>query len=1328
MNKRITKFLLAVLLLSIGSSTIGYAETIPSLETTTIESVVSSTSKEAESETSSKTKETTSSSGEKEKTKESSKESEEQSSESEEEETEDETTESSFLQPSLDSGSLKRSMPVLESSLLPPTPPLLSAVKFVDSVTIYTAGAALDNHGAVWTWGYNAYGQQGVGLPTSYTRYQGGMKRIPYFIDNNIKITKIWGGYHTLYALADSGKLYAWGRGYEGQMGIGTSYGTGETNSLPVEVDFPSNEEIVELYPGTEAAHCIYAKTKSGNVYAWGYRDGGRIPFISTGPYVTRPTKIQQLTDLQNNETITSMSMGNDHGIIATAEGKVYTFGGNGYGQRGIGSIGGSQQLAETMFFTTQNLKAVEVSADLNNSFVLTDEGEIYQFGRLYHERTTGNDYMTPIKVEFDASSSAYTPFFVSVTAGKYATHALDQYGRVWVWGNNRYYQFGTDGPLYGTTPTTTAYDYKDPFKGKLDTYLKLATQLPQTLGDGDTEFYAYTNSRALKAPVFHNIPTTQIDRLTATLTNYQDTGMWSNVADGDGKHPTIYDKKYYKTVGQKGTVNIAAPSRAAQRNAHNKVYMIDEKGRRLVYVVRKDGTNTISGDFYVVKDEYDGSWFVNNRTTTDLPPNVTEETSVPEVKEDEKNWIELATGGEPNDFTGTQNAEIAAVGSISSYQSALQLIDVSGNLYKTGLDGSGAVAWGWDYDPVYDWWADVHNYGSGTVARHSVDGLFDYYCYEIMFMRGAPRMIPGNIAIEAPREKHYKTQEAKEKVKIEIGLGSAYHSAQLNLTVEPELQEAKYLILPYDEDDSNMDVSSPSEEEFNAAYSQADALGYTAFDLAEEKGWKGIKQELNQPEVKLEDESIEVSDNCIVWVLVKTNYYGAEPAVVSRKIFDNFYTEAKIQHNGVEHDDTNNVLYQPTSKNVSKLTNDGIEKLVGFPLDKNGKIIGTTTKPPTFGYDEVKVANLSDTDWNAEFESEELKAAQLAKHREALLAKTKSDFVASGTTWTQDLEDKVTVWIDSWLNQWLEDEWLPQFKAAWKFYTPQATEKNYTLNGVEDATNNDDLEAGDGKLAVCDNYVHSFHYEKKAEAYAKVHYLGVDDDGEKLDPFKMATEEILKKVTYRRLVPELLINEIDYLPIEYKITTGVPATTFPINVNNAIEIEELNEVTFKAEATVDEMTVNVIYKAYTSILLHARQVIQNPNASVKRPSNGFMSLNNVKLPNYDQKFSTKNIVTNSGDINKIVRYNEYVVPLQKGYKGIKVDWITPQYYNYLGFVLTEVENEQNISKLDSSQNIHLDCDGKEAYWLTIYLEPDTTINDYAWDQKTNHFGEIKIQ
>lgn len=1238
----------------------------------------------------------------------------------------EETTDSKIVQPKISSGSLKRELPALQKELVPSSVPQLSAIKFIDTVGLYLSGAALDNQGAVWMWGYNSCGLQGVNMPEKVNgrdRYQGGMKRVPYFIENNISISKIWGSYHTMYALSKSGKLYAWGRGYEGQIGNGTSYDPGLNNLTPKEVDFPTNEKIVELYPGTEAAHCIYATTESGNVYAWGYRDGGRIPFL-TGIYVTKPTKIPELSDLNKSDKFISMSMGNSHGIIATTSGKVYTFGTNVYGERGTSDTTISQQLSELTYFSSNNLTPVEVSADMNNSFILTDAGEIYQFGQLYFETTAGNQYRTPRKVQIDATSAEYEPFFRSITGGKFASHALDQYGRTWIWGKNNYYQFGTDGPLYGTQPTTTKYDYKIPSKGKLDTYLSLATQIPQNLGDGDTQY----NQTVPKAPVFSKV--TYNGRIGFQLTGYQNQGMWSDIDDATyKKHPTIYDKKYYKTKGTKGSVSDNAPSLDSMRKAHEKVYMINESGDKLVYVVRKDGTNTISGNFYVAKDSYTGSWFVNNQTSTSLPTNVTEETDVPVVKEEEKNWIELVTGGEKNDFTGTQSVEPPGMTSMASYQSSMQFLDSSGNLYKTSLDGSGTIAWGWDYDPVYDWYGGTGIYGTDgkVTSSHATDGIFDNYCYEIMFMRGAPRIIPGSINLDAPLEKHYTSQKSSEKLKIEVGLGSAFFSSQLNLTIEPELQEAKYLIMPYNSNDDNSKIESPSEEQFNEAYNNATSLGYNAIDLADKNGWKGTKQKLNEDEVKLIDESVEIKDNCIVWVLVKTNYYGAEPTVTKRIIFDNFYTDANILQQGVDHDNLNNVLYKPTDKKVTKVTEDGIEKLVGFPLDIKGNIIGTPDSPPKFKYDKVKIESLTDSEWTGIFADENFITEQINNQRTQILSKTKKDFVDSGNTWDSEVENKVISWINSWIEDWVKDEWLPKYKSSWMFYTPQSSLKNYNLNGI-DSPNNDDLTSVEGDLAVCDEYVHSFHYKKDINAFAELHYLGVDDVGEKLDPFKMESEEVLRGVTYKRMPPtNLIIDEVEYNVSQYKSTNGKPATSFPIDVSGANNIDADGAMSFKVADDTEEMTVNIIYKAFTSVKLHARQIIQNPSSSVKRPSNGFMMLNNVKLPNFDQKISTKNIATHSGDINKSIPFSTYTVSLEKSYKGIAVGLITPQYYDYVGFVLSETESGQDISNLVKSSDIHLNCGEVTEYWLTIYLEPMTTINDYAWDQKTNDLGVIKI-
>ena len=42
-----------------------------------------------------------------------------------------------------------------------------------------------------------------------------------YFVENNINVVDISGTYQTRMAFDDAGNVYAWGRGYYGEMGAG---------------------------------------------------------------------------------------------------------------------------------------------------------------------------------------------------------------------------------------------------------------------------------------------------------------------------------------------------------------------------------------------------------------------------------------------------------------------------------------------------------------------------------------------------------------------------------------------------------------------------------------------------------------------------------------------------------------------------------------------------------------------------------------------------------------------------------------------------------------------------------------------------------------------------------------------------------------------------------------------------------------------------------------------------------------------------------------------------------------------------------------------------
>jgi alpha-tubulin suppressor-like RCC1 family protein len=80
---------------------------------------------------------------------------------------------------------------------------------------------ALRTDGTLWTWGYNSYGQLGLGhfSPSSYHREKSPQK---VGQENNWKSVTA-GGYHT-GAIKTDGTLWMWGHNYYGQLGNGQIY------------------------------------------------------------------------------------------------------------------------------------------------------------------------------------------------------------------------------------------------------------------------------------------------------------------------------------------------------------------------------------------------------------------------------------------------------------------------------------------------------------------------------------------------------------------------------------------------------------------------------------------------------------------------------------------------------------------------------------------------------------------------------------------------------------------------------------------------------------------------------------------------------------------------------------------------------------------------------------------------------------------------------------------------------------------------------------------------------------------------------------------------
>ena len=129
----------------------------------------------------------------------------------------------------------------------------------------------LTKDGKVYSWGHNGHGQLGIGNTDNQST--------PIEVNTtNISssITQISAGdYHSL-ALAKDGKLYGWGYNGYGQLGIGNT----DTQYNPVEVNTTNiTSDIVQISAG---AYHILALTKDGKLYAWGYNEDGELGIGNT--------------------------------------------------------------------------------------------------------------------------------------------------------------------------------------------------------------------------------------------------------------------------------------------------------------------------------------------------------------------------------------------------------------------------------------------------------------------------------------------------------------------------------------------------------------------------------------------------------------------------------------------------------------------------------------------------------------------------------------------------------------------------------------------------------------------------------------------------------------------------------------------------------------------------------------------------------------------------------------------------------------------------------------------------------------------------------------
>ena len=186
---------------------------------------------------------------------------------------------------------------------------------------------ALSENGVLYTWGgggesYNK-GQCGHGNKKDVDN----PKKLEFFTKKGIHILRVaCGGYHTI-VMDEKNDLYGFGKGIFGQCG----YGQPEDADFPRKIIFNDKNlnKIIDIKCGGE--HTLFL-SDTGRVYACGHGYFGQLG-LGNNKNVKTPILVHSLT----NKNIIEIAAGWSHSLVLTDDGYVYSAGCGKFGELGLG-------------------------------------------------------------------------------------------------------------------------------------------------------------------------------------------------------------------------------------------------------------------------------------------------------------------------------------------------------------------------------------------------------------------------------------------------------------------------------------------------------------------------------------------------------------------------------------------------------------------------------------------------------------------------------------------------------------------------------------------------------------------------------------------------------------------------------------------------------------------------------------------------------------------------------------------------------------------------------------------------------------------------------
>ena len=600
----------------------------------------------------------------------------------------------------------------VEVEVLPKNGKVTPKVEAGDGFTV-----ELKADGTVWSHGQNQYGQLGVGDTNSYNEPQK-VKIIKNTIKNEDgsktdiedTIKDISVGNYQVLALGQTGKVYAWGYGENGQLGIGSGY----NHESPVVVTDIYKNQLQDIVKVEAGENVSFAITSKGKVYAWGNGYSSRAQLLDlpenavdiTSKYVlTGDGKVYDISTKEQLSIvgkIVDLDEGTNHTVMLTNDGRAYAIGDNTYGQLSNGNNVPSETSPVAVRKDSENIFTgiKEIKAGDKTTVIVTTDGKVYACGM-----NDNNELGIENKEILDVNTPQENKNIENVISANIGVNhvvAIKENGEVYAFGYGKNGELGNRNDNNSITPVMVGNDI---IRTNTNNVVLKVNQ--QTTIEGYVDYFNIFNND------IKNINYTSKDTSVATLEDIQ---------ENHNNDETQNESKKFKIKlsGKKTGTTIVT---ANQENTDNigviQVEVVPETENEITISpnVITNGSHTISlredGKVFTWGDNTYGQLGNGTVITSDEPVEVTfpEGTIITQIAAGENHNVALDSNGNvwtwgrnnnyqigntrENQYTPYKVSNLPKVIKIAAGNNNTMVITENNELYAWGLNAYGDLGLG---------------------------------------------------------------------------------------------------------------------------------------------------------------------------------------------------------------------------------------------------------------------------------------------------------------------------------------------------------------------------------------------------------------------------------------------------------------------------------------------------------------------------------------------------------------------------------------------------------------------------------------------------------